>query len=149
VIESGQFDKDEDSVLIPGAFFPVPYLWIPLMSAPQPVLNNKSFSVPLGHVVGGGSVVNGMVFLRGGKNEYAAWEELGAKGWTWDKLLPYFIKVISQSTDYTRSRASLTTTERKLYRSRRPVRQRSKYQLGGLPPRTRGSRASLLPQLLL
>ncbi|KXH27641.1 hypothetical protein CSAL01_04512 [Colletotrichum salicis] len=92
VIETGPFDKDEDSVLIPGAFFPVPYLWPNLNSAPQSALNNRTFSVPAGRVVGGGSVVNGMVFVRGGKTEYAAWEKLGAKGWGWDDLLPYFRK---------------------------------------------------------
>ncbi|KXH32733.1 hypothetical protein CSIM01_04226 [Colletotrichum simmondsii] len=92
VIETGPFDKDEDSVLVPGAFFPVPYLWPNLNSAPQSALNNRVFPVPAGRVVGGGSVVNGMVFVRGGKSEYAAWEKLGAKGWGWDDLLPYFRK---------------------------------------------------------
>ncbi|KAF9872374.1 hypothetical protein CkaCkLH20_10201 [Colletotrichum karsti] len=92
VIETGPFDKNEDSVLVPGAFFPVPYLWLPLDSAPQPALNNRSFSVPAGRVVGGGSVVNGMVFVRGGKVEYSNWVKLGAKGWGWDEMLPYFKK---------------------------------------------------------
>ncbi|KAL0768925.1 hypothetical protein CaCOL14_008233 [Colletotrichum acutatum] len=92
VIETGPFDKDEDSVLVPGAFFPVPYLWPNLNSAPQSALNDRIFPVPAGRVVGGGSVVNGMVFVRGGKSEYAAWEKLGAKGWGWDDLLPYFRK---------------------------------------------------------
>ncbi|KAJ3962890.1 hypothetical protein N0V92_000326 [Colletotrichum tropicale] len=92
VIETGPFDKDEDSVLIPGAFNPVPYLWPDLISAPQTELNNRSFLVPAGRVVGGGSVVNGMVFVRAGKAEYAAWEELGAEGWGWDGIFPYFKK---------------------------------------------------------
>ncbi|KAB2574698.1 Dehydrogenase patE [Lasiodiplodia theobromae] len=43
-------------------------------------------------VVGGGSVVNGMFFDRGGAPDYDAWEELGNPGWGWDGLLPYFIK---------------------------------------------------------
>lgn len=93
VIETGPFDKDEDSVLIPGAFNPVPYLWPDLISAPQTELNNRSFLVPAGRVVGGGSVVNGMVFVRAGKAEYAAWEKLGAEGWGWDGIFPYFKKV--------------------------------------------------------
>ncbi|KAK0645452.1 hypothetical protein B0T16DRAFT_428576 [Cercophora newfieldiana] len=62
VIEAGPFDKDEPSVLVPGSFFPVPYLWIPLPSTPQAALNGKTFNVPAGRVVGGGSVVNAMVF---------------------------------------------------------------------------------------
>ncbi|EJT82278.1 hypothetical protein GGTG_02252 [Gaeumannomyces tritici R3-111a-1] len=92
VIETGPFDKDEDSVLVPGAFFPVPYLWPGLTSAPQTELNNRTFAVPAGRGVGGGSIVNGMVFLRGGRTEYSHWERLGAEGWGWDGLLPYFKK---------------------------------------------------------
>ena len=93
VIEAGPFDKDEDGVLVPGAFFPVPYLWIPLPSVPQSALNGRSFNAPAGRVVGGSSVVNGMVFVRPGKDELEAWEDLGAKGWNWDALLPYYKKV--------------------------------------------------------
>ncbi|PKX89194.1 GMC family oxidoreductase [Aspergillus novofumigatus IBT 16806] len=92
VIEAGPFDNDEDSVLVPGAYNSVPYLWNPLASVPQTALNNQSFDVPVGRVVGGGSVVNGMVFLRSGKQEYELWEELGATGWNWDAMLPYFKK---------------------------------------------------------
>ncbi|KAL0930316.1 choline dehydrogenase [Colletotrichum truncatum] len=92
VIETGPFDKDEDSVLVPGAFFPVPYLWLGLTSTPQAALNNRSFPVPAGRVVGGGSVVNGMVFVRGGRTEFSGWEKLGAEGWGFDDLLPYFKK---------------------------------------------------------
>ncbi|GAB1319975.1 hypothetical protein MFIFM68171_10185 [Madurella fahalii] len=92
VIEAGPFDQDEESVLIPGAYFPVPYLWIPLPSIPQAALNGRSFNVPAGKVVGGGSVVNAMVFVRPGKAELGAWEKLGAKGWNWDSLLPYYKK---------------------------------------------------------
>jgi choline dehydrogenase len=92
VIEAGKFDSNEDSVLIPGAFFPVPYLWIPLPSVPQAALNGRSFNCPAGKVVGGGSVVNGMVFVRPEKGELETWSELGAKGWTWEDMLPYYKK---------------------------------------------------------
>ncbi|KAM7216524.1 oxygen-dependent choline dehydrogenase [Rhypophila decipiens] len=92
VLEAGGFDMNEDGVLIPGAFFPVPYLWLPLPSVPQTALNGRSFNVPAGRVVGGGSVVNGMVFVRPGKGELRDWEQLGAKGWNWDALMPYYKK---------------------------------------------------------
>lgn len=78
--------------MVPGAWFPVPYLWDSLPSTPQAALNNKTFNVPAGKVVGGGSVVNTMVFVRPGKAELQAWETLGAKGWDWDSLLPYYKK---------------------------------------------------------
>lgn len=65
-----------------------------ITSQPCPNLNGRSFSVGIGCVVGGSSSVNGQVFLRGTKDEYNAWKELGGSGstWDWDNLLPYFKK---------------------------------------------------------
>ncbi|KAF2690534.1 GMC oxidoreductase [Lentithecium fluviatile CBS 122367] len=59
---------------------------------PQPEINNQVWAFPLGAVVGGSSAVNGMVFDRGSKVDYDAWEELGNPGWGWDGLFPYFKK---------------------------------------------------------
>jgi choline dehydrogenase-like flavoprotein len=109
VIEYGPFDSGEDGVLVPGAYFPVPYLWLPLISTPQSALNNQVYGVTCARVVGGGSTINAMVgslathssysclpflkfFHRGGAAEYNTWEALGATGWTWNGLLPYFKK---------------------------------------------------------
>ncbi|KAF1944605.1 choline dehydrogenase-like protein [Clathrospora elynae] len=92
VIEYGPFDQREDEVMIPGAYFPVPYLWLPLMSTPQTALGGTSYSVPCGRVVGGGSVVNAMFFHRSDVELYDAWEELGATGWGWKDLVNYFKK---------------------------------------------------------
>ncbi|KAF1851313.1 GMC oxidoreductase [Cucurbitaria berberidis CBS 394.84] len=92
VIEYGPFDKREDAVMVPGAYFPVPYLWLPLMTTPQLALGGTSYGVPCGRVVGGGSVVNAMFFHRSDAKLYDAWEELGATGWSWTDLLPYFKK---------------------------------------------------------
>ncbi|KAK4674869.1 hypothetical protein QC763_124480 [Podospora pseudopauciseta] len=95
VIEAGIFDQDEDNILIPGQFFtpfPFQYMYLPLPSVPQTALNNRSFNVPAGKVVGGGSVLNAMVYVRPGAEELDAWELLGAKGWKWNDLLPYYKK---------------------------------------------------------
>ncbi|KAK4202779.1 putative GMC oxidoreductase [Triangularia verruculosa] len=65
VIEAGIFDQDEDNILIPGQFFtpfPFQYMYLPLPSVPQTALNNRSFNIPAGKVVGGGSVLNAMVY---------------------------------------------------------------------------------------
>ena len=78
--------------MIPGAYFPVPYLWIPLVSIPQVALGNTSYSVPCGRAVGGGSVVNAMFFHRSDTSFYDTCEALGARGWAWKDLLPYFKK---------------------------------------------------------
>jgi choline dehydrogenase len=79
--------------MIPGAYFPVPYLWLPLLSTPQTALGGTSYGVPCGRVVGGGSVVNAMFWHRSDDALYQAWVELGATGWSWAELFPYFKKV--------------------------------------------------------
>jgi choline dehydrogenase-like flavoprotein len=63
-----------------------------IQSAPDAKLGNAKFTVGVGNVVGGGSIVNGMMFHRGSENDYMAWEELGNWGWCWYDLLPYFKK---------------------------------------------------------
>jgi choline dehydrogenase len=46
--------------------------------------------LPRGRGVGGSSVINAMVFARGHRDSYADWSQFGAKGWSFDDLLPYF-----------------------------------------------------------
>jgi choline dehydrogenase-like flavoprotein len=43
-------------------------------------------------VLGGGSIVNGMMYDRGSAADYNAWEELGNAGWGWEGLYPFFKK---------------------------------------------------------
>ncbi|CAG8952337.1 hypothetical protein HYFRA_00001083 [Hymenoscyphus fraxineus] len=64
----------------------------PIISAPEAYMNNLTFPVPVGNVVGGGSIVNGMFFDRGSNADYDAWEELGNEGWGWSGLERYFKK---------------------------------------------------------
>lgn len=93
VIEAGSFDAGQQAVLVPGAFdqTAIPYYW-DITSAPQTALGNRSFSVPIGKAVGGGSVGNSMVFFRSAKGDYDSWEALGATSLGYDTLLPYFQK---------------------------------------------------------
>ncbi|MGW5498842.1 GMC family oxidoreductase [Streptomyces olivaceoviridis] len=46
--------------------------------------------LPRGRGLGGSSAINAMVFARGHRTGYDSWSEHGAKGWTFDDLLPYF-----------------------------------------------------------
>ena len=55
--------------------------------------------VPRGKVTGGSSAINGQVFLRGVPEDYDSWASLGNDEWGFQKLLPYFRKVESD-TDY-------------------------------------------------
>jgi len=64
VIEAGPLDRGEDGILIPGAFSPWLYFWPGLVSTPQAGLNNRTVDVITAQVVGGGSTINAMVYLR-------------------------------------------------------------------------------------
>jgi choline dehydrogenase len=58
--------------------------------APVPQLNNRKFNMALGHVLGGGSSINAMVWSRGMERDYDAWERSGAKGWGFKDVLPTY-----------------------------------------------------------
>ena len=58
--------------------------------APVPQLNNRKFNMALGHVLGGGSSINAMVWTRGMERDYDAWERSGAKGWGFKDVLPTY-----------------------------------------------------------
>jgi choline dehydrogenase len=58
--------------------------------APVPQLNNRKFNMALGHVLGGGSSINAMVWSRGMERDYDAWQRSGAKGWGFKDVLPTY-----------------------------------------------------------
>ena len=57
---------------------------------PEPHLDGRRLHTPRGKVLGGSSSVNGMVWVRGNPLDFDAWEELGAAGWGYRHVLPYF-----------------------------------------------------------
>jgi choline dehydrogenase len=59
---------------------------------PQPHLNGRSIHWPRGRGLGGSSLINGMVYVRGHPLDYERWEAEGAAGWGWRNVLPYFRK---------------------------------------------------------
>jgi len=61
-------------------------------SAPQSGLKDRVLSVPRGKTLGGSSAINGMVYIRGHKDDYDAWAKAGCTGWGYDDVLPYFKK---------------------------------------------------------
>ena len=93
VIESGGPD-DAPIIANPSIWFynvagPLDY-HLPIV--PSPRLNNRKFNMALGHVLGGGTSINAMVWMRGMQRDYDGWAENGAKGWAFADVLPVFKK---------------------------------------------------------
>jgi choline dehydrogenase len=59
-------------------------------SEPEPHLDNRRINQPRGKVLGGSSSINGLVYVRGHALDFDRWDELGARGWAYRDVLPYF-----------------------------------------------------------
>jgi choline dehydrogenase len=59
---------------------------------PEPGLGGRVMNLPRGKGLGGSSSINGMCYVHGNPMDYELWEALGAKGWNWANVLPYFQK---------------------------------------------------------
>ncbi|OAL46690.1 alcohol oxidase [Pyrenochaeta sp. DS3sAY3a] len=94
VIEAGRADDNPNIRLPFAASFALnlTLFWPDYVSEPEVALGNKTWGVRVAQVVGGGSIVNGMVYDRGSAADYDAWEELGNDGWGWEGLYPFFKK---------------------------------------------------------
>ncbi len=57
---------------------------------PEPHLNGRRLATPRGKVIGGSSSINGMVYVRGHARDYDTWDAMGAQGWSYADVLPYF-----------------------------------------------------------
>lgn len=100
LIESGKRDTDP-WIHIPATFFKVlekGEAVHPYASAPEKGLNGRPSIVPQGNVIGGGSSLNAMIYIRGHANDYDSWAQMGCRGWSYDDVLPVFRSLESNET---------------------------------------------------
>ena len=92
VVEYGGSDAGP-LIQMPGALsFPMNmkrYDW-GYWSEPEPHLGGRRLACPRGKVIGGSSSINGMVYVRGHAKDFDTWEAMGASGWSYADVLPYY-----------------------------------------------------------
>ena len=77
----------------PRSYYNDAYFWPDLKVHWRRKDNSPLVGFAQARVMGGGSTVMGMVAHRGTPDDYAEWEALGAAGWGWDSVLPYYRKL--------------------------------------------------------
>ncbi len=95
LLEAGSWDRNP-LIHIPAALpavAPAPKLNWGYHTEPEARLGNRRLFWPRGKTVGGSSSINGMVYTRGNRGDYDRWAALGAEGWSYDEVLPYFKRV--------------------------------------------------------
>lgn len=59
---------------------------------PEKGSGERRIEWPRGRTLGGSSSINGMLYVRGAPADFDGWAQMGARGWSWDDVLPYFRK---------------------------------------------------------
>lgn len=92
LIESGRRD-DAQFIKIPATFFKVIEKGrdiVAYVGEPSEGVNGRPSVVLQGHVIGGGSSVNAMIYIRGQAQDYDGWAQDGNRGWSYKDVLPVF-----------------------------------------------------------
>ena len=98
LLEAGGRDRDL-WIHIPAGFYRNIYnpklAWV-FETEPIPGLNGRRMPWPRGKVLGGSSAINGLIYIRGQKQDFDLWRQMGNAGWSYDDVLPYFRKAEDQ-----------------------------------------------------
>ncbi len=79
------------------------YDWC-LLGEPDPSRGGRVDLWPAGRVLGGSSAINGMLFVRGAREDFDGWAALGNRGWSFDDVLPAFRSIENSAVDIDGSR---------------------------------------------
>jgi choline dehydrogenase len=59
---------------------------------PDPGINGRRLDWPRGKTLGGSSSINGLLYIRGQRQDYDHWRQLGNAGWSYEDVLPFFMR---------------------------------------------------------
>ena len=62
-------------------------------SEPEPHIGGREIFTPRGRVLGGSSSINGMAYVRGHREDFDHWRQLGNEGWGWSDVLPLYDRI--------------------------------------------------------
>jgi choline dehydrogenase len=99
LLEAGGED-DAAAIRTPALFSQLqdsPHDWSD-RTLPQTHMQGRRIYIPQGKVLGGSSSINYMIYMRGNRADYDHWASLGNTGWSYDDVLPYFIKAETNET---------------------------------------------------
>jgi choline dehydrogenase len=98
LLEAGGKDTDP-WIHIPAGFYRNIYnpkvAWY-FETEPVPEMHDRRISWPRGKVLGGSSSINGLIYIRGQRQDFDQWRQLGNAGWSYDDVLPYFRRAEDQ-----------------------------------------------------
>lgn len=92
MIEAGG-EANSPWVSIPAGFYKLltnpRYNWN-LLSEPEAATGNRAIAMPRGKGLGGSTLINGMIYVRGQQQDYDLWAQKGCTGWSFADVLPVF-----------------------------------------------------------
>jgi choline dehydrogenase len=92
LLEAGPEDRNP-WIHVPGGIFKLihnPRVDWCFKTEPDEGVHGRAIAWPRGKVLGGSSSINGLVYIRGQREDYDGWRRLGNEGWSYDDVLPYF-----------------------------------------------------------
>lgn len=76
--------------MVAGLLYYLPSLNWGYETEPEAGLNGRRIVWPRGKVLGGSTAINGMMYIRGQREDYDSWAQMGLTGWSFDDVLPHF-----------------------------------------------------------